>query len=522
MSEAATYSMLSKLKTINFSKIIFWVYIFFIIGFAVYARTNVLSWALPFFDDEADLMLNISTKNCLSLCLPLDEGKIGPPVFLILGRLIYLKYGLNELMLRVVPYIGSVLSVLCFFWLSLIVLKKKTSILFVNFIFAINEHLLVFTHTFKQYSFDTLTSLIILIAFIKLKDAKLTNLQLFLLSIFATLLILCSYTAIFVMVTSFFTLCLYKYQNKNILYQKENNTKEFYKPTKEDIKKFFPFIIPFVMFMTVYFFVTCLPSQSDYLHMAWKRVYDSNEYFFPNSLQDTENFFRYLFGYRNFYTPAVIVWFVLSLYVLFKKEKVKFVFFFLPFMMGAILGFMELYPFASERVSLYLVPMFFMILGYGLDEYCEKNKEEFIVFIFLNILIIINDYKMAFEPLEHVMYSDRLHKYFVNSLYQSDLTNDDYIYTKGTNLKVLQLYDYKKSLDKTKMIVPVFDEGLYFNTKSTLDNIPKGANIFFNTGSKVDTSDMCIDEEEWIKDNCEIIYSADAYYGNFIKCKKIK
>ena len=74
-----------------------------------------------------------------------------------------LIFGINEISLRLIPFISGILSIFVFYKLSKITLNTKPAVIFANLLFAINFPLVRYASEFKQYSTDVLIFMLIFI-----------------------------------------------------------------------------------------------------------------------------------------------------------------------------------------------------------------------------------------------------------------------------------------------------------------------------------------------------------------------
>ena len=114
-----------------------------IILFGIIFRTMAWLKGYPLFYDEASLIYNINEKSTAELFLPLYEGQCCPPLFLICSKFIYGIFGANEIALRFLPWLFSVLSLIIFCKLSTKVLRNKICILAANALFATSEFIIL-------------------------------------------------------------------------------------------------------------------------------------------------------------------------------------------------------------------------------------------------------------------------------------------------------------------------------------------------------------------------------------------
>lgn len=123
----------------------------FAAGIALWLRQMVPGRGL--FLDEANLALNLYERSFLGFFRSLDHQQYAPPLFLFISKGMAELFGYQEIVLRILPFIGGILAVV-FLWkagqgLGL----KRWSLLAPAFLF-INPLVLRYVSEFKPYSLD--------------------------------------------------------------------------------------------------------------------------------------------------------------------------------------------------------------------------------------------------------------------------------------------------------------------------------------------------------------------------------
>ena len=124
-----------------------------------------LSQYLPnrsFWRDEAYLLLNVMDKPADQLMGRLDHAQTAPPLFLLIERGMYLKFGAAEWAMRLVPVTCGILSLCLFAVLAWKVLQPGPAFWAVVF-FAFCDELVFHAVSMKQYSGDAMATAILLL-----------------------------------------------------------------------------------------------------------------------------------------------------------------------------------------------------------------------------------------------------------------------------------------------------------------------------------------------------------------------
>lgn len=278
-----------------------------------------------------------------------------------------------------------------------------------------------------------------------------------------------------------------------------------------------------MVIMAVYFIVNCLPAIKNYdLRNFWDNIF----YFLPKNFVQIKDLIKFFVSPFGRVYPSLLL-FVLSFVLLLKKDKFLCSVLFFPFFTAVLFGVLKFYPLCPERVDLYLIPLFILII-FKPTEYISGKNKFLTVFILLvtlsglnfskiysytsdiisgNSAKVISNYNNRYKR-EKVTLSEEL----VEMLYHSDIKEDDYIVRDYTSAYFFDIYDYRKKFQLSHI---VWDQ---YGNFDDFKNIPQNANIYFYISEEYhfDYKEL----KDLINRNCEIIYNIKCYKGEFIKCRR--
>src|SRR5215831_13747743 len=99
-------------------------------------RTEYFEADTSLWGDEAMLAANLAGRSYGELASPLDQDQHAPYGFLVVEKVIFDTFGLNELWLRSPPFVSSVLALLAFPWVASFFLSPR-AMLFATATFAL-------------------------------------------------------------------------------------------------------------------------------------------------------------------------------------------------------------------------------------------------------------------------------------------------------------------------------------------------------------------------------------------------
>lgn len=136
------------------------------LSLALGAMARIYQYLLgpSYWGDEAAIIRNVFTRSWRQLLQPLDYAQAAPPLFLLLHRVVYLVLGPSELAMRLPSLLMGLAAMIILAILAWRYLPPTCALLAVSF-FAFLD-VVIFQHSFevKQYSADMLMSVLLLLA----------------------------------------------------------------------------------------------------------------------------------------------------------------------------------------------------------------------------------------------------------------------------------------------------------------------------------------------------------------------
>lgn len=388
------------------TKKIYPIFLILIFALGIYLRTKVYLTNQSFWHDECALAWNIINKSYTELFQPLRFLQSAPVLFLICTKLLINFFGKTEYIFRFIPYISSLLSIICFYFLSKNILKTKVSIFAANFIFAINLSLYYYASEFKPYSSDVLFSIITVLLYQYLNKK---NLLIF--SIILSTFIWFSYPSVFFIFSIIFLIAGSKTFN-----------------IKDKLLFFIPQLINGIIFYKS-FFINMFNSQKTGMISYWQ-----NEFI---SIKNIHTIFQQAFNFMFNESLITIILSIIGLFI-FIKNKEKFgTLTFTILSTVIIISSLHLYPF-SGRLILFLIPIIILLITKTFD----SKKAKSLFFLGLCILSIYPQFSNTFNTIIKNNYNKNnpnpreMAKYLKNQINKEDIiyintaSNSDYLYYK--------------------------------------------------------------------------------------------
>ncbi len=503
-----------KAKHFSAKNILFLVTFALILFFGAVVRTIAWQNCLPLFYDEASLIYNMMEKPTAELFLPLFEGQCCPPLFIISSKIFYLIFGANEIAMRFLPWLFSILSLFLFGFLSFKLFKNKLCILAANALFSTSEYIILYTMFFKHYMSDVFFSILIVTLALLLKDKKFSKAKIVVLSAVSIFFILFSYTAAFVINAVFLT----------YLISRIYAAKKAAEPICGILKKALLYILPIIIFEITYFRANCLGSISDpFVQEYWCWMFGT---MFPQNFTQVKNFFIF-FGSTTINVYVAMILFFGSIIILFKKDRFLCGIIFFTYVLAMITGLLHLYPFFAERISMYLIPLFIIAIIKPIDYINFKSKTLTTTAIAVCFLLLPNYSKIykffennpnptLLEVIKH-NYDKRYlteksvyAKEFIDFLKHSDFSKEDYLFCKYANNMLFEVYDKEQLVDTKKVCYFIKD----------FPKVKVGSTLFFCLS---ETHDNIYPEvKNWLDKHCVILYEIPSNDYKFIKTKRVK
>lgn len=412
------------IKKVYISK---WFTLFLIlIGSSIRIRQYIFNRSL--WLDEAMLALNIIRHSYLDLLKPLDYIQTAPPLFLFIVNFLTEKFGYHEYVLRFLPLIAGIASLFLFWYLANKFLNKFVVPIAVGLL-SFSSYAIYYSTEFKQYSVDLMVTIIILILSVHVYKKNFDLKSNLLLGILGALFICLSHTSVFILAGASLSLVL----------------TVFLKERLKGIKKF-GYILGMSLFWLISFAVNYLfiirviaPAQIEQEY--WQSSYApmpiisvSDLLWYPKTL---------LYILRN---PLDLYFVGITLLVLFaglvsfynKKEKFFLFLVSLPFIFLIIASMLGAYP-IIDRLVVFILPIFFLLISKGIEEFSLNLSGKNIIIIFLLIILIF------FQPLAQSSKSLLVPRYKEETrpmieYYQNNKAKEDKIYVYYSTVPAFLYY----------------------------------------------------------------------------------
>ena len=215
---------ISKFKNFFNHKNLYWVLYGLIFIFCCFVRVDLYLFANDIHMDEAKIALELNEKSYSELFNPLGRHQVAPYIFLVLVKFVYnllahfsTNITYHDLVLRIIPLLAGIVCIPCFAWLLNKLFKNRAITLLGMLLLALNHTSIVYSTVCKQYSFEELITVVVLILFLKI-DFKKQFLYNYIIFICLGFSLFCSMTALFILPGGFLYLIL-KRVNKTYIKQ---------------------------------------------------------------------------------------------------------------------------------------------------------------------------------------------------------------------------------------------------------------------------------------------------------------
>lgn len=473
-----------------------------IIIFGIFLRTKVYLADLSFWVDEEALILNgMEILKGNEPCFRGLAAEYSPPVFFFFARIIYSFFGLNEMALRGIPYIASIITLPLFAILAKKVIKTPFLFLFPLFYIAINDELIFNSQYFKFYSTDFLSVVAISLFVFCLENLNKRNFILCL--VFSAIFAWSGFNPIFYL--SGISACMLFYILKN--------------STVTNLKKFLIFVTVWSSLAGLYVWeVLTRRTNTEWLKAAWAQ----NGNFFPHTMKDFSNLFEYHIPIDVQATMLFLFLIVClcGLFLMIRKFKLRTVCFISPIFIMLILAAMNKFPFIT-RQTLCLMPVWLLLVTKSVDfsEWKSINKYLLVIPTVCTIFLtfIFKDYNFSYikqiidNPDYCRMSTGREFYQFLKDNYEDNSQNAIYSYARSSSLR---LYDNEKKMIRE---TDIFDEDDFYTFLSKVDKHKK-IHIYVKDYPYIGTNSS--QEYSYVKQNFKIIKEVDDGQGKYVIFKK--
>ena len=332
-----------QIESISRQRVVYYAVLFVVFFCGCLLRIKTYMVNNIFEDDECRLAVTMFGKNLYEMFLPLGHAQSAPPIFMLISKILADVSNYDEVLLKFMPFISSIVSIFCFYKLSKNYFKHSLPIVIAVALFSLCIPLIAFSSIFKQYSTDVLISILCLYYLPKICISNLNNKQLVILLLSLIILPLISLPSIF-FIGAFFIL------NFN--------------------KKMFCVLIPFSFCMIVYYVFNLAPSKVD-LYNIFPAYWDDG--YLQFSLKDyirlmTINF-KFLF-IPNSLTLCQWILFIWGIIVSFRDKKYHFIF--ITYGLILLSALLHQYTYIG-RTALYSISFILLIILKPIDSDSAKK-----------------------------------------------------------------------------------------------------------------------------------------------------
>ena len=320
-----------------------------VMAFAV--RLSIFTQSRDLFIDEANVARNIYEKSYVELAGVLDYEQFAPPLFSMFTKLNATLFGFNEMALRLLPFISSLLAILLFVYLIHLLIGFKHAI-YPLALFAGGYLFLHYATELKQYSSDFLVTLILLVTAIKTAKQLGTWQHTLLWMLIGSLALWLSMPSVFILfsIGMFWFLKILEEQNYSKLYH-----------------LFIASGIWLLQFALYYYLILQHQVSSDYLQNYHAEAF----LYFPKNWGSIMHDLRLVSGIisqAGGHTSLALIFNCLLLTVgtiaLIKKDKKRAVIFILPLVLLCFAALVHKYALVA-RLTLFIQPIVLLLIAYG-------------------------------------------------------------------------------------------------------------------------------------------------------------
>lgn len=491
------------------TEILYWIILSIVIIIGITIRTDVWLNEPSFFGDETTLLSNIINRNFIGIFSALDSAQSCPTFFLLVNKIIYSFFSLNETALRFFSYLCGIFSLCIIPFFKDLLFKNKSLNLLLIVMLTLNGELLYYSQEFKQYSSDVFFTLLILLLFFKTKDKVINLKSALIVGVIFGIAGFFSFTLEFLV----FSICLY------FIYIFIRN--KSYKPI-------LGLTIPYFFGLLIQYILVFHGTLTNGIMECW-----SDEPFafetFNSTIQTISSLTTNLLNEK-----IVFAIFMIGIIICIIKDKLLAYILIMPILLNMISGLLDIYPFTNSRVILYLSPIFIILSLKTFDVIPTKNKLINTTFGFFILLTILSLYIHANDYINKTPIGDKSYYYirsnareYINHLDKREIKPTDKIFVDDQSAGAFDIYYKEKNYDEN-IIFQSWQNQLSFNDRDTetqhmhLNELPKGTNIWFYNTPHYPNEVRVEEINEWINENTKILLSEKDDMGELLYVEKIK
>jgi len=448
----------------------FYLFLFFSIFLGIFLRFYVFLQQYSFEGDECSLAINILKQKTFHelIFTPLYWYNQAAPVgFMVISKCFSNIFGINELALRIFPFLSGIFSIFLFYFFAKDYLSSK-SLLFSVFIFAVSGSLVSYSVFFKPYSVDLMATLSIFIMAKYFLNKEKINI--FIPSLLGLILVWFSYPVVFVLAS----VGIY-YGFLYIIKKQKNNL----------LRLSIICYIWLASFSTSYLFAySNFMRSKDYFLEYWK------DYFMP-VLPDWNWFLLVLnqlcnITFQTIFQHSLLIYLLIitgaGLCVFQKKEKS--VLLVLPIIFTLAASCIKAYPF-GDRLILFLAPIVIIFVAKNLEylNYFDKFIKNNIIkngLVLLISSIILFQIPFNTKNYFHLRTNIKINDFLV--FMKQNMEKNDCVYLTYFDNGYFRYYKMIYNLNENYDYV---NNKIYSTGKQSLDSFKKDMKILKTQKSRI-------------------------------------
>jgi hypothetical protein len=337
--------------------------------------------------DEAKLALNIVDKNYSDFLKPLAHNQAAPVGFLFLEKFSIQILGNSDITLRLVPFCAGILSLILFYKVASYNLTKRGTIIALG-LFSISDPLIYYSSELKQYSSDVAVTLLLLLGTYLIIEKK-SGFYFTIAGLLGAVLLWFSHPAIFILAGMGISLGIYFLVKKDIA---------------SLVRLTFVILIWLISFIILYSVALKYIAHDQFMLNYWAEGFIPNNFFSTEIIfwiwKNTVSTFQYPVGL--FFAGLGVLTFIIGFLFFFKYKKFKLTILISCILVTILVSVLHKYPFEG-RLILFLVPIFLIIIGEGIDKLFKGNLVNsntigILVILILCVYTCAKDIQFLYHP----------------------------------------------------------------------------------------------------------------------------
>lgn len=439
-------------------------YISSIIIFAgIVLRIMMFAYNESFWFDEALLGSSIVNKNYFELFGTLDFIQVAPPLFCIASKFLLNisnaggNFAYQDLVLRIIPLIFSVLSLPLFSAVAQKFFKNNIFIWITTFVYCFNPYNLQFCQDCKQYSLESFIALVMFWIFYSLDLKNYSTKKIILLSLLFAIVPWFSISSLFLLLAMAVTALFFDIKDKNAL------------------KNFCIFSVPVITsLLALGIFYLCPMYLSTFEYQVHSFSFFST--FYNLDLSVFNFIYKFITDFFFISVNKYLFWAftILNLFILFKHQNKRMIFFMImAIFVVFVSNIPKFYP-VAHRLYLFVFPLIIFIYS----QVCLLIKNNKIVSSLILAAFIIYFYVFSHYPVQNLLKTNNSRNVAEIIKYDNpQMTNIYYnnpslrLYTKNKNNKYFPHYEmldtdaFEQDLEKYLPNEKIYFYTLFFNNE---------------------------------------------------------